>query len=400
MDTREYFETYGHDMEIQERRQKRAREQQMEQWLRTWGGRLRQCCAAAGERAAALAPEDGEMGQLAHRAAIYALLSGLIASGQWDQTLTFGQGEVMARYSFTPWKQLLRMVLDDRTAPCTAAQAEEAMEHRIPLYREEGVLTEWRCGTFWQHLIAALSSRRPGHAEPDGLAELLTALAACYAIPCEEEVDDQRQELMRLLAHHWPQGDGVQTPAAWYTALRGVAAGGQKQEPAQPPQSQWPRGNAAELAVNEDAVRRWDFSQREWAIRDFLAAAFPQAAARRTPEELEQMLAMDLLADAAQQDPALAVAMMKRLLDTAQDHLSEPDAAQQLLGWEVGDLCRDDRVVPLLETLKHDERLARQLFQSAYVGREQDSLLEECESRGEEELGQHLQQLRRDNPYG
>ena len=148
-------------------------------------------------------------------------------------------------------------------------------------------------------------------------------------------------------------------------------------------------------------MRRWDFSQREWAIRDFLAAAFPQAAARRTPEELEQMLAMDLLADAAQQDPALAVAMMKRLLDTAQDHLSEPDAAQQLLGWEVGDLCRDDRVVPLLlETLKHDERLARQLFQSAYVGREQDSLLEECESRGEEELGQHLQQLRRDNPYG
>ena len=62
MDTREYFETYGHDMEIQERRQKRAREQQMEQWLRTWGGRLRQCCAAAGERAAALAPEDERWG--------------------------------------------------------------------------------------------------------------------------------------------------------------------------------------------------------------------------------------------------------------------------------------------------------------------------------------------------
>ena len=37
------------------------------------------------------------------------------------------------------------------------------------------------------------------------------------------------------------------------------------------------RFSRAEL---EDMVRRWDFSENEWACRDLLIAAFPQAASR------------------------------------------------------------------------------------------------------------------------
>lgn len=37
------------------------------------------------------------------------------------------------------------------------------------------------------------------------------------------------------------------------------------------------RFSRAEL---EDMVRRWDFDENEWACRDLLIAAFPQAASR------------------------------------------------------------------------------------------------------------------------
>lgn len=61
--------------------------------------------------------------------------------------------------------------------------------------------------------------------------------------------------------------------------------------------------------------------------------------------------------------------MMKLLLDTAGSRLQDSEMAEELLGWDMCDLCRNQFVqVPLLKQLKQDDRLARQLFQSAYVG--------------------------------
>lgn len=91
---------------------------------------------------------------------------------------------------------------------------------------------------------------------------------------------------------------------------------------------------------------------------------------------------------------------MKLLLDTAECHFQEPEVAQQLLGCDVYDLCQNQFVqVPLLKQLKHDDRLARQLFQSAYVGSPQEALLEACHWFGEEALKDHLQELIKRNPY-
>ena len=39
----------------------------------------------------------------------------------------------------------------------------------------------------------------------------------------------------------------------------------------------------------EDMVRRWDFSENEWACRDLLIAAFPEAVRRWSAEELSEM---------------------------------------------------------------------------------------------------------------
>ena len=149
-----------------------------------------------------------------------------------------------------------------------------------------------------------------------------------------------------------------------------------------------------------DMVRRWDFSENEWACRDLLIADFPDAVRRWTAEELEDMDTQDLLCEVGDSDPQTAVQMMKLLLDTAGSYLQEPEVAEQLLRWDMCDLCRNQFVqVPLLKQLKHDDRLARQLFQSAYVGDIQEDLLDACDWFGEAELKKHLYSLLTQNRY-
>ena len=147
-------------------------------------------------------------------------------------------------------------------------------------------------------------------------------------------------------------------------------------------------------------VGRWDFSENEWACRDLLISDFPDAVRRWTAEELEDMDTQELLCETGDSDPQTAVQMMKLLLDTAESHLQEPEVAEQLLGWDMCDLFRNQVVqAPLLKQLKHDDRLARQLFQSAYAGDAQEDLLDACDWFGEVELKKHLYSLLTQNPY-
>ena len=150
----------------------------------------------------------------------------------------------------------------------------------------------------------------------------------------------------------------------------------------------------------EDMVRRWDFSENEWACRDLLVAAFPEEVRRWPPEELSKMGVMDLLAETGEHDPETAIQMMKLLLDTAEGHLQDPEAAYFLLGNELYDFCRSECIHPrLLDHLKTDDRLARQLFQSAYVGSPQEDILLSCSQMGEKDLRQKLLDLLSCNPF-
>ena len=150
----------------------------------------------------------------------------------------------------------------------------------------------------------------------------------------------------------------------------------------------------------EDMVRRWNFSEDEWACRDLLIAAFPEAVRHWSTEELSEMDAMDLLAETCEHDPETAIQMMKLLLDTAESHLQDPEAAYFLLGNELYDLCLSGYIRPrLLDHLKTDDRLARQLFQSAYVGSPQEDILLSCSQMGERDLRQKLLDLLACNPF-
>ena len=116
----------------------------------------------------------------------------------------------------------------------------------------------------------------------------------------------------------------------------------------------------------EDMVRRWDFSENEWACRDLLIAAFPGAVRRWSPEEQQDMLTMDVLLGVSEYNPHTAIRVMQLVLDTAEEQLTKKEATEQLFSWDLHDLLLSEDIQPLLfEELKCNDRLASQLFQSA-----------------------------------
>ena len=117
----------------------------------------------------------------------------------------------------------------------------------------------------------------------------------------------------------------------------------------------------------EDMVRRWDFSENEQACRDLLLAAFPQAIHGPTAEECADLDVMDLLDAVCRQAPETAQEMAKLLLNTAEESLRDTEAA-------------------------------RQLFQSAYVDRLQEEVLNACGRMGELALQRKLLDLLDANP--
>ena len=150
----------------------------------------------------------------------------------------------------------------------------------------------------------------------------------------------------------------------------------------------------------EDMVRRWDFDENEWACRDLLIAAFPEAVSRWTAEELEGMDTMDLLSKTGEKDPEAAIDMMKLLLDTVRDKLREKEVAYQFLGWDMDGILRDQFVQgALLQRLKTDDRLAEQIFRCACWDTGQKMLYEACDWFGEPELKEKLRNLAEKNPY-
>ena len=151
----------------------------------------------------------------------------------------------------------------------------------------------------------------------------------------------------------------------------------------------------------EDMVRRWDFSENERACRDLLIAAFPEVTGHWTADDLEVMDdTKSLLLVVSNQDPNIAIDMVALLLNTAGEKLKYPVVAQQLLGRDIEDTLRDFFVQEqLLQRLKTDDCLAKQLFQSAYTGTLQKDLLEACDSFEEPTLKEYLHSLLVQTPY-
>ena len=365
MDLDEFFKTFGHDIEMRERRQVAQVRQKLERWYASALELLCGQCDEAEEHAGSMDPLDETISAAARRAAVYHMLSGAV-DGRWNYTVDSRTGVCTPRVTFYPYPELLRRLLAARPVPCTWEQAAQSVRSRSPLFRSEGVLEEHVCGTFWGRLIGVLPPWSEERERPADLDGLLDAMAACHAVfSGGGDQEAVRQRLEDAFFHHW-------------------------------------RAHSPTRAQAEDAVRRWDFSRCPRAMADLLLLAFPQAARRWDTDQLAEWTVWDLLCEVwrdGEQETALE--MWRLLLDTAGARLGEPQAAEELLNGplESGLWFDGEGLEPLAEALKGDESFARQVFQSAFVGDLQENLLRTCADLGELELGRHLLDLLSQNPF-
>lgn len=235
-----------------------------------------------------------------------------------------------------------------------------------PAFEAQFLLTEEQLGSFWASLLPKLPRYEACKPWPNWLFQTVDGLSQIACFFSGEGSPAQLDALQNALNSHWRA----------YPILQ------------------------PDRAALEAAVRRWDFSENEWICRDLLIAAFPDTVGRWTVEELLKMDTMELLLETGEQDPNTAIQMMKLLLDTAEEHLQETEAAEQLLGNDLYDFCQNQSIQPkLLAQFKQDDRLARQLFQSAYADSPQEELIAACDRLGEQTLKAHLQALLDQNPF-
>ena len=240
------------------------------------------------------------------------------------------------------------------------------------LFREEAALSETDCGTFWTELL----STRPvedyyNHVDPDGLFELFSELSSAYAYfggkKDEEmgEAQDYQNALEEAYNTHW-QNKVLLHPDA-ERAKRLLAQG--------------------------------KFPDYEDICREILLVEYPEEVPHETAEDFDELSWERVLDDVFADDPEKGMEMWRRLLDIAEPSLkTDAKTAEKLLpDWDWLDSPTDDQALPLLVALD-DERFVSQLFESAYLGRLQFSVLEICRDCGEETLARHCMDLALKNP--
>ena len=252
--------------------------------------------------------------------------------------------------------------------------AEEVMRDakRGVLFREEAALSETDCGTFWTEL----SATRPvedyyNRVDPDGLFELFSELSSAYAYfggkKDEEmrEAQDYQNALEEAYHTHW-QNKVLLHPDV-ERAKRLLAQG--------------------------------KFPDYEDICREILLVEYPEEVPHETAEDFDELSWERVLDDVFADDPEKGMEMWRRLLDIAEPNLkTNAKTAEKLLpDWDWLESPTDDQALPLLVALE-DARFVSQIFESAYLGRLQFSVLEICRDCGEETLARHCMDLALKNP--
>lgn len=240
------------------------------------------------------------------------------------------------------------------------------------LYSKEAALSEESCGEFWRELISSLTPEQYYGDEPEGLSDLLTALSAAdsyFSDTGESECESDQActcSLDDAFYLHWQEN----------------------------------------LLLRPDVVRakqllaKGEFPDHEDLCRDILITEFPEEMAGCTTEALVDHSWDDILNEVLERDPSKGVRMWRTLLDIASAPLSsDPKTAQQLLqDWRVLDHPTRSTAEAFLTALE-DEAFVEQVFQSADAGNLQRDLLTLCRIFDRIELGRHCLELVLKNPY-
>ena len=118
-DLSEFYEIYGHDLEVEARQEQRRFQQRLLGWVQTWSNTLCSLYDTAVNRVRTLAPEDWPLADLVSQVVLYWSLAGAQEGNQWNRTLTCGDGEMVSRQYSKPYPPLLYTLMAHRAFPAT-----------------------------------------------------------------------------------------------------------------------------------------------------------------------------------------------------------------------------------------------------------------------------------------
>ncbi|MFR1755214.1 MAG: hypothetical protein ACLSV7_11105, partial [Oscillospiraceae bacterium] len=92
-DLSEFYEIYGHDMEMEARQEQAVFQQNLLDWVQTWSDALCAQYDTVMDQVSALAPGDEELARLAPCVVLHVCLAAALDGSEWDRTLTCGDGQ-------------------------------------------------------------------------------------------------------------------------------------------------------------------------------------------------------------------------------------------------------------------------------------------------------------------
>ncbi len=373
-----YFGTYGHDIEIAERRALAEAETEWESWL----NRAVRVTETAAEKfvdsaCIILSKTQNHPKDLAWKALLSQISSALIKSGLWNETRTSATGIFVSDRTFYPYRSVATYLV--RISGINSTEDLKcAVKTKKPMYTEEGALTDSACGTFWAQIIAQLppsSSDDPYCCGDDvhlnldldkrtsitdsaeDLLSNLLLLVHFFADPNSQALTGKQDEdpLLQCFTKHWREARGVRfNPLKFFSS----------------------------------AVAR-------------IVEQFPELKDEYESEALFDMMGAQLLEKVYSSDPQKAIAMW-RSVPEKQEPLRDPHCAEDFFYmldflWEHGDY-REYDLTPLLDAIQEDNTLAEMVFRSSYVCALHLYLIQAAIEQGKSELAEHLYALLQANP--
>lgn len=369
-----YFATYGHDIEMSERRKQALAEDDWNSWLAQSAHTIRRAANSFVAAACTILPStQDDAKELAWRALLCQITTALVEGDRWlirnniSSSGIYVNGKV--GFPFRVWAYDLAKL----SGLCSQKTFEQAARSRQVLFASEGELTAERCGSFWQQVIAQLppydETSEPSFAD-GAVCSLSFAPDTDPAI--ERALEDLLQSLFPLAAFFAGEMDAADRRNNRFSDYF---------------ISHWRRLRGVYIPFCDAEVEQ-------------LLAEFPQLKDRWTPERLSQMECADLLDELYRAEPELALTIWRSLAETTEP-ITDPETAEQFF-------CRLETVLydgeadpellrPLLDALQ-EEAFARQMFQSAFVNFFHANLINAAPVCGKYQLAEHFRELLYDNP--
>lgn len=370
-----YSATYGHDIELSERRREARAVGEWSKWLDSVAETTRNAAFTFMGAACELLPlPQREKEQLAWHALLCQISVAFKEGTRWLEgkvianTGMYTTGKVGYPYRF--WASDLAV----KSGLISQKEFEKELGKGHLLYEEDGALSAERCGRFWQQIIAQLPPRsHRWTAEVRG---------GCVDLPDVPTLpDDWQHHLAELL-------ESLFALTAFFAGVEGDAADERGTRLLKYFATYWVTERGEYVDYDSPAVRQ-------------LVEKFPELKGCLGEKTLADMSLSETLCKLYYAEPARAITVWRSLAGTTAP-LKDERAAKTFLFylepiWYEGE-DEPELLRPMLDALR-DENFARQMFQSAFVNSFQIELIDAAYACGEEALAEHFRALLDENPF-